>query len=246
MALQFSGPIITSLDAGKPITVLAGIHIGCFKLFGREDMNEIADLKGKTVAISALGSPEHSFLSSMLTYVGLNPNTDINWITLATPEAQQRFADGKIDAFLGFPPVAQELEAKKIGHVVFNSMIDKPWSQYYCCMAVVTREFLRNNPVATKRTLRALLQATDITALHPERTAKIVVDKGYAKNYDYAFEAMREIPYNKWREYDPADTLRFYALRLHDAGMVKSSPDEIIKQGTDWRFLNELKTELKG
>ena len=54
------------------------------------------------------------------------------------------------------------------------------------------------------------------------------------------------LPYNKWREYDPEDTVRFYALRLREAGFIKSSPDEIIARGTDWRFLNELKTELKG
>ena len=71
------------------------------------------------------------------------------------------------------------------------------------------------------------------------------MDKGYTKNYDYALEAMRNILYNRWREYDPEDTLRFYALRLHDAGMIKTSPDDIIKQGADWHFLNEIKAELK-
>jgi len=44
---------------------------------------------------------------------------------------------------------------------------------------------------------------------------------------------------------DPEDTIRFYALRLHEVGMVKSSPQKIIADGTDWRFLNELKRELK-
>ena len=57
---------------------------------------------------------------------------------------------------------------------------------------------------------------------------------------------MKKIPYGKWREYDPADTLRFYALRLHEAGIIKSSPQKILSQGTDWRFLTELKKELKG
>jgi NitT/TauT family transport system substrate-binding protein len=50
----------------------------------------------------------------------------------------------------------------------------------------------------------------------------------------------------RWRDYDPEDTVRFYALRLHEAGMLKSTPQKIIAQGTDWRFLNELKQELKG
>jgi NitT/TauT family transport system substrate-binding protein len=57
---------------------------------------------------------------------------------------------------------------------------------------------------------------------------------------------MREIRYSQWREYDPEDSVRFYALRLHEAGMIKSSPKKIIAQGADWRFFNELKRELKG
>ena len=57
---------------------------------------------------------------------------------------------------------------------------------------------------------------------------------------------MKDVPYDKWRVYEPVDTVRFYALRLHEAGMIKASPQKLIAQGTDWRFLNELKNELKG
>jgi NitT/TauT family transport system substrate-binding protein len=71
------------------------------------------------------------------------------------------------------------------------------------------------------------------------------VDRGYTKRYDYALQAVRDIPYNKWREYDPQDTIRFYALRLHEVGMIQANPQKIMAQGTDWRFLNELKKELK-
>lgn len=246
LGLQFSGPIVLYVDSGKPIVTLAGVHVGCFELFGTELINAINDLKGKTISISGTGGPEHVFLSSIFAYVGIDPNEDITWTTMPRDEAQQLFTDGKIDAFLAFPPNAQELRAKKIGHVVLNSMMDKPWSQYFCCMATANRDFVQKNPVATKRALRALLKAADLCAREPERAARYVVDKGYTKNYDYALEAMQQIPYNVWRKYDPEDTLRFYALRLHDAGMVKSNPDQIIAQGTDWSFLNELKTELKG
>jgi NitT/TauT family transport system substrate-binding protein len=245
LGMQFSGPIVTYLDAGKPLTVLAGVHVGCFVLFGHEQINAINDLKGKTVSILALGSPEHIFLSSMLAWVGLDPNTDITWVTAPRADAQQQFTDGQLDAFLAFPPTAQELMAKKIGHVVVNSMMDKPWSQYFCCMATFNRDFVQTHPVATKRALRALLKAADICAREPERAARFMVDKGYATNYDYSLEMMQQIPYNVWRDYDPGDTLRFYALRLRDVGMIKSSPEEIIAKGTDWTFLNEVKAELK-
>jgi NitT/TauT family transport system substrate-binding protein len=72
------------------------------------------------------------------------------------------------------------------------------------------------------------------------------VDRGFTANYDYALRTMKDLPYDKWRDFDPEDTVRFYSLRLHEAGMIKSTPDTIIQKGTDWRFLNELKKELKG
>jgi NitT/TauT family transport system substrate-binding protein len=72
------------------------------------------------------------------------------------------------------------------------------------------------------------------------------VDRNFTPRFDYALQVMKELPYGKWREYDPEDTLRFYALRLHEAGMIKSSPQKLLAQATDWRFLNELKRELKG
>ena len=75
--------------------------------------------------------------------------------------------------------------------------------------------------------------------------ARLIVEGGFTERYDFALEALREIPYDKWREYDPEDTLRFYALRLHELGTIESSPKQIIANGTDWRFLDELKRELK-
>jgi NitT/TauT family transport system substrate-binding protein len=40
--------------------------------------------------------------------------------------------------------------------------------------------------------------------------------------------------------------VRFYALRLYEAGLIKSTPQKILAQGIEWRFFNELKKELKG
>jgi NitT/TauT family transport system substrate-binding protein len=184
----------------------------------------------------------------MVAFVGLDPRKDINWVVHPRGEAMRLLAEGKIDALLGFPPDPQELRAKKIGHVVVNSMMDRPWAHYFCCMVTANKDFVRKYPVATKRALRAILKATDVCAREPERVARFLVDKGYTKNYDYALQTMKEMEmaYSHWREYDAEDTLRFYALRLQEAGMIKASPQKIIAQGTDWRFLKEIKKELKG
>jgi len=112
-------------------------------------------------------------------------------------------------------------------------------------MVAGNKEFVQKYPIATKRALRAILKAADICAAEPAKSAELLVDGAYTKQYDYALQALKDIPYNKWREYDPEDTVRFYALRLREIGMIKSSPQNIIARGTDLRFLNELKRELK-
>ena len=73
----------------------------------------------------------------------------------------QLFAEGRIDAFLGFPPEPQELRERGIGHVVVNSTLDRPWSQYYCCLLAGYRPFVEANPAATKRVVRAVLKAAE-------------------------------------------------------------------------------------
>jgi NitT/TauT family transport system substrate-binding protein len=244
LSTGFAASFATRVDAGDPLVMLAGVNVGCFELFGTDKIQTIRDLKGKTVAVPGMRSSQHIFLASMLAYVGLNPNTDVTWVTHTFAEVKQLLAEEKIDAYLGWPPEPQELRANKIGHVVVNTMMDKPWSQYFCCMATANREFAQKNPVATKRALRAILKACDICAREPERAARFMVDKGYTKNFDYALEVMHHTPFDRWRAYDTEDTLRFFALRLHEIGMIKSSPNEIIAQGVDSRFLNELKQEL--
>ena len=246
IALNFSGPLLPRLEAGDPLVILAGAHVGCFELFGADHVRAIRDLKGKTVAITQLGGPDHVFLASILAYVGVNPREDIHWVIHPFAESMPFLAEGKIDAVLAFPPRPQELRAQGIGHVVLNSSVDRPWSQYFCCMVYANREFVRKHPMATKRVLRAILKANAICSLEPERVARFLVDAGYTRTYEYALETIKDIGYNRWREYEAEDTIRFYALRLQEAGMIKATPQKLIAQGTDWRFLNELKKELKG
>jgi NitT/TauT family transport system substrate-binding protein len=244
--LHFSGPLLLQIDRGVSITFLAGIHVGCFELFVKEGIRSVADLKGRTVGIQALETSQHIFLSAMATLVGLNPVKDIEWVTSASVKPIELFAEGKIDAFLGFPPEPQRLRAQNIGRVIVNSAQDRPWSQYYCCMLAGNREFVRKNPIATKRIVRAMLRATDLCVSEPALVAQRMVDRGFTPRQDYAVQTLADVPYNRWRDYDPEDTIRFYALRLREAGMLKSSPAKIIADGADWRFLNDVRRELGG
>jgi NitT/TauT family transport system substrate-binding protein len=244
-SLNFAAPLVIPIDAGEAISIIAGVHAGCFELFGNERIRSIADLKGRTVGVQGLGGSPHVFLAAMAANVGLDPVKDINWVTSPSVAPKELFAEGKIDAFLGFPPEPQELRARKAGHIILSTALDRPWSQYFCCMLAGNRGYVRNHPVATKRVLRAFLKADDLCATEPARVAQRLVDGAFTPRYDYALQTLNEVPYDKWREYDPEDTIRYYALRLHEVGFIKATPQKIIADGIDWRFLNELKRELK-
>jgi NitT/TauT family transport system substrate-binding protein len=236
-----------AVEQHKPIVVLAGIHGGCYELFAHQNIRAIRDLKGKRVAIEKVGgSDDFYYIASILAYVGIDPNKDINWVETKTFSGpMELFIEGKVDAFLGFPPQPQELRMKKIGHVILNTGQDRPWQQYYCCMISARQSFVRENPVAAKRAVRAILKSADICATDPSRVAKYIVGKGYEPRYQVALDVVQSLSYARWRTYNPEDSLRFYGVRLHETGLLKSEPQKLIAQGTDWRFLNELKRELK-
>ena len=245
MAVHFAAPLTIAIDNGAEISVLGGVHSGCFELFTTPGVRSIKDLKGKTVSVAANESAQHVFLASIATWVGLDPNRDIQWDFHPPAQGKQLLAEGKVDGYLGFPPDPQELRDKKIGRMLLSSTVDRPWSQYFCCMVVANRAWLRKHPIAAKRVMRSILKGTDLCAGDPELGVNAYLAQGFTPKREYVQQALRELPYRRWRDYNPEESLRFYALRLREAGMVKNSPQKIIADGTDWRFLNELKRELK-
>lgn len=232
------------VDTGRPVRILAGVHVGCFELRANDGVQAITDLRGKRVGVSTpLGiSADHLLVSAMAAYVGLDPVAEIDWVTDPSLSQVELFNAGEVDAFIGFPPDPQQPCARSAGHVVVNIAVDLPWSNYFCCMVAANADFARTNPVATKRALRAILRATDLCHQQPERAAQRMVDAGFS--YECALMILNDARYGLWRDYDPEDTVRFYALRLHEAGMIKTTPNEIISEFTDWRLLNDLRSEL--
>ena len=254
IGLQYAWSFVAAIDAGEPLTLLSGGMVGCVEVFAKESIRGIADLKGGSVGVPALGGTPHKLVALMAANVGLDPAADIRWVTPKSAElikisgrersTYRGFEDGKIDAYAASPPTSQDLRARHVGHVIVNTTVDRPWSQYFCCLLGGNRDYVRNYPVATKRVLRAILKAADLCADNPTSAAQRLVDGGFTQRYGYALQTLAENGY-KWREYDPEDAVRFYALRLRETGFIKSSPQKIIAEGTDWHFLNELKRELR-
>ena len=244
-ASTFAGTLVYHLDAGVPVTVLAGLHSGCFELFAHGPIQSIGDLKGRRVGIQSLSSSAHLYMAIMAAQVGLDPAKDIEWVDPPKVKPMELFADGKSMPFWASRLSRRSCARAKIGRMILNTATDKPWSQYFCCMVFGNRDFVRSSS-GRHQTLPARDPQGDRPLRRPSRAGRARSGRCrvHAALRLRAPDADRDTV-RRGASYDPEDTMRFYALRLHEVGMIKSSPNALIAEGTDWRFLNELKRELK-
>lgn len=234
---------ILSIARGDPLTVLGGAHPGCMELFVRPGIEGVEDLDGRVVIVSD-GNPQaadNAFLQNTLQFVGIIPSSPNQILVDASPH---RFIAGTGDAYLAHPPNGETLRALEIGEVLIDTTTDRPWSQYYCCLFAANSNFVERNPIATRRALRALYRAVDRCATEPDAVGEYLAARGFALNIEHAKKIMRHIPWAAWRDYDPEEAIRFYALRLKETGVIDQAPEEIIERGVDWRFLESLRDEF--
>ena len=170
---------IKSIDAGVPIKVLTGLHSGCLELMANDSIHSITDLRGKRVGVTVFSLSAHTWLILMAAYVGLDPVNDIEWVTSEEATPAELFVEGKIDAFLASPPMRRRSAPEKIGHTILNNAVDRPWSQYFCCMISARADYVDSYPVATKRVLRAILKAADLCVSDPQSVAQQLVDRAF-------------------------------------------------------------------
>jgi len=137
-----------------------------------------------------------------------------------------RAREARSTPYLGFPPNLQELRARKIGRVVVNSSMDRPWSSISAVVcARGNREFVRRYPVATKRALRAILTIGWTLRWRAPRWSPVRCRQGVTKrNFNrppnpppprlskggpHSQRKKRGAARRPWREFDPKTPARF-------------------------------------
>ena len=230
---DFSAPIIIPIDAGAPMVMLAGVHPGCFELFARESIRSVVDLKGKNVGLRAarLDDAGYVMLSIIVASVGLDPAKDINWVVLGTgdpKEPSRRRRDRRVPdlSALGAGTARPQLRprdpqqrARPSMVAVFLLHVDR---QRRFCPPQPDRDQARGARHGPGD--RHLRRQTRLGRAAPGRSRLYASLRLRAAGLD-------DVSYRNWREYDPEDAVRFYALRLRELGMIKSSPDTIIATG---------------
>jgi NitT/TauT family transport system substrate-binding protein len=248
---------VAAIDAGVPLVALAGIHSGCQEVWVGPGIASIRDLRGKRIAVFAKDTTDQffGFFATTLAYVGIDPVKDVIFVAFDDYAVMMKaFVDGQVDAFLAAAEGAAILHRnpRTPSTKILDQTADKPWSQYVCCLLLANRDWTRQHPIATKRVTRAVMRAADATVKDRPRAAHVGATRPIASILPPSGISFEEIlndtiamPSYDWREFDPEETLRFFALRLGEVKLIKSTPQQIIAQGSDVAYLRQLQKELK-
>jgi NitT/TauT family transport system substrate-binding protein len=250
---------VAAIDGGAPLVVLAGIHSGCQEVWVGPGIAALRDLRGKSIAVFAknTGDQFFNFFATTLAYGGIDPVRDVTFFEVGPDYAalMKAFVDGRSDAFLAAADGAAVLRRnpRTPSTKILDQSVDKPWSQYVCCMLTANRDWARQHPVATKRFTRAVMHAADATVKDLPRAAHLGAAGGFQPLLEHPTALSDEqiinetiaMPSYDWRELDPEETVRFFALRLGDVKLIKSTPQQILNQGSDVSYLRQLQKELK-
>lgn len=233
-----------AVDSGNAVVALAGLHPGCAEIWAAPSVSSLAGLRGHTVAVPAKTADNiaYSMFSIALKNAGVDPR-DVN-IAIDT-DPMKAFLEGRSDAVFVAATAAVALHGNPAnkGHLILDQAMEKPWSEQDCCILVANADWMRANPVAAKRAVRAILRAADSLGKDRGDAARLATDKGLfggAKNYEAVRAAANMVPLD-WRALDLARSLRFHAGLMGQAALVRASADEIVSKGTA-----SVVSELKG
>ncbi len=233
-----------AVDSGKAVVALAGVHPGCAELWAAPSVTSIAGLRGHTVSVPAKTADNipYAMFSIALKNAGVDPK-DVNIVVDANP--LKAYLEGRSDAVFvaATGAVAMHANSANKGHLILDQAMEKPWSEQDCCILVANGDWLRANPIAARRAVRAILRAADSLGKDRGDAVKLATDKGLfggSKSYEAVRAAANMVPLD-WRVLDLARSLRFHGGLMEQVGLVKMAADDIAAKGADLAILKDVR-----
>jgi NitT/TauT family transport system substrate-binding protein len=245
----FPQSFFNSVESGPKVVSLGGLHPGCNEIWAQPGIASVKDLKGRTITVTskALANLPYTWMAMALKQAGVDPK-DVNFVVQADADLLKLYLDGKSDAVYVATTAVPALKANPAnkGKAIFSQVMDEPWKSNNCCFIVASEPWYRANPIAAKRAMRAIYRTADALPADRADAAKLATDKGLfggAPALANVREAANMVPLD-WRTYDLEKAVRFYAPLLTDVGVLKATPDDLLK-GIDLTIFKGLSTELK-
>ncbi|CAG0934264.1 Bicarbonate transport ATP-binding protein CmpC [Rhodocyclaceae bacterium] len=160
---------------GAPIkVVLLGHRNGsAITVKNSPDINRIADLRGKTVAIPSPFSTHNLLLRKALSEKGLVPGRDVKVIDMAPPEMPVALATGRIHGFMVAEPFGAQAEAQKIGKILVLSK--DIWKDHICCTLNMQEKVIQSYPAEVQELIAGLIRTASFIESKPAEAARVSV-----------------------------------------------------------------------
>ncbi|HWB11166.1 MAG TPA: ABC transporter substrate-binding protein [Pirellulales bacterium] len=244
--------LLKPIEQGLDVKITGGIHTGCLRVQAgvKSDIKSVADLKGKKIGVPThLGSPPFLFASRVLVASGIDPSPEkeeVIWEVFPPDVLGQALEDGRIDAVATSDPIGTILLGQGLVRTIADQAEDPPYSEEYCCAAVVSGKLAKQNPAAAAKVTRALLKGAKWVGQNPATAARLSVEKKYlASSIEINTQAISKLKYlpgvsSCRQSVDQA------ALEMKKAGLLKPSTDPAALAKRAWLDLDGVTDEWVG
>jgi NitT/TauT family transport system substrate-binding protein len=224
---------------GDVVMVCEGINRFVFSLMARPEIRRIADLKGKKIGITRVGSSTHTATLYVVNKAGLEPKDYTLLPLLEVPNILTALLAGQIDAGVLSPPTNSR--GKKAGlREILNLGTDGP--EYPSTTIASTRAYIKANPDLARRLIRAIGEA--LFVFKTDRQVGIRAIQKYSGVKD---QEILEDTYNQFRDaFDAVPYVSSAGVSALLASMADTDPkvrqikvDDVM----DMRFVAELDKE---
>ena len=213
---------------GVPITQIFQMDksYGADGIVARNGIKSIADLKGKSVAVSAPGTSPYFLVAWMLNKNHMTMK-DINVVTLEPDAAAEAFIAGSNDAASTYEPYLSSVRNKpKVGHILATTL------DYPMIMDTVgcSPKWLKANPKTAKALTDSYFDALDMIAKDPDQAYTIMgaASKQTAKEFKESASLLRWASRDDNKKFFASEIVPFMkeaAAILKDAGVIRKLPD---------------------
>lgn len=238
VAIGLISGMLQPLDNGLEAKAILGLHTGCITIVTLEGsgINSAADLKGKTIGVTALSSSQHIAALRALSYEGLSGD-DVEFIVYDADSIQQALKNGAVDA-IGLGDYKAAIMVRDEGaKIIFDTSKDERLKDENCCVFYASNKAIERKPATLAKIATAIQKASIWIAANPELSAQIQVAQGYTvgdvnvntellKTYQYptSLSLLREAVY---RNFDDAKVL----------GLLKEDTDKNALAESSYVFL---------
>lgn len=169
MALRWLKP----LEQGFDVKIVAGIHGGCMRLMASRaaGVATLEDLRGKTIGVSDMASPNKNFFAILLSKRGIDPSRDVEWRQFPAELLGAALEKGEIHAIADGDPLAYG-HMKRLNLVEVASNVTGDYAHRTCCLIGVRGSLLRENRAGAQALTLALFEAQQFTARDPQSAAE--------------------------------------------------------------------------